>query len=111
VPIDQYGSTRTVVAQRALERRATTIGTAIGVVGIRLEIDEPKWMTDGSSGPGHSLRLPGANAPLTGTRGCRGGAGAEPQAAGETDDEPAAEEMHQRLATSRRTNKKRRRKG
>jgi hypothetical protein len=86
-PVDQNGSAGAVLTERALERRATAIGAAIGVVGIRLEIDEPKRMTDGSCGHGHDLRLSGAIAPLNGQVWCRGGIAPEQQAAGEKDDE------------------------
>ena len=33
VPVDQHGAAGAVVAQRALERRATAVGAAIGVLG------------------------------------------------------------------------------
>ena len=100
VAIDHHGAARAELTQRALERRATTIGAAIGVVGISLEINEPKRMTDGSCGPGHSLRLSGAIAPRNGWMRCRAGADSEPQTAGENNDQkPASEKMQTRLLT------------
>lgn len=49
VPVDQDGAAGTVLAQRALKRRATAIGAAIHVVGIRREITQVERR--GTAGP------------------------------------------------------------
>ena len=65
VPIDQHGAACAMVAQGLCERRAPTIGTAVGIVGVRLEIRQPERVTDGSCRSGHSLRLSAAIAAST----------------------------------------------
>ena len=57
VPIDQHGAACAMVAQGPCERRAPTIGTAVGIVGVRLEIRQPERVTDGSCRSGHMRRL------------------------------------------------------
>ncbi len=65
VPIDQHGAACAMVAQGLCERRAPTIGTAVGIMGVRLEIRQPERVTDGSCRSGHMRRLSAAIAAST----------------------------------------------
>ena len=71
VPIDQHGAACAMVAQGLCERRAPTIGTAVGIVGVRLEIRQPERVTDGSCRSGHMRRLSAAIAASTTDVRCR----------------------------------------